>query len=112
VPSVSGECEGANRGGGAGPTDGAPARSAAGREKIESMAYSAVERAKRNLTPHKVARVAMFLFGQRYAAQVGGSMDFWDALPERDKQTCREVLQEIERAPKEFGDDATGEFQS
>jgi hypothetical protein len=59
------------------------------------------ERNRRNLNPHKAARVAMCLYGARYARQGGGSMDFWDALPDEDKQLCREILKQIEEAPSE-----------
>jgi hypothetical protein len=40
------------------------------------------ERALRNLNPHKPARAAMWLWGKEYSQQGGGSMDFWDGLPE------------------------------
>jgi hypothetical protein len=59
------------------------------------------ERDRRNLNPHKAARVALLLYGREYAAQNGGSMDFWDKLSEGRKQTCREELEKIEKAPKE-----------
>ena len=49
----------------------------------------------RNLNPHKEARAAMWLFSSRYAAQKGGSMDFWDSLSESDKRLCRELVDEI-----------------
>ncbi len=55
----------------------------------------------RNLNPHKAARVAMCLWGNRYAAQGGGSMDFWDKLTESEKKLCREILEQIEKAPEE-----------
>jgi hypothetical protein len=35
------------------------------------------------------------------AAQDGGSMDFWDKLSLSEKQLCREVIKQIERAPEE-----------
>lgn len=43
----------------------------------------------------------MVLYSSRYAAQGGGSMDFWDKLSEGEKRTCREVLEQIEAAPSE-----------
>jgi hypothetical protein len=56
---------------------------------------------KRNLNPHKAARVAMVLWNKEYGAQNGGSMDFWDKLSEGDKRICREIVKEIEKAPEE-----------
>ena len=35
---------------------------------------------ERNLNPHKPAVMAMCLLSRHYAAQSGGSMDFWDSL--------------------------------
>ena len=55
----------------------------------------------RNLNPHKPARAAMWLFGKRYAAQGGGSMDFWGRLSESDKRMCRELVADIENAPED-----------
>jgi hypothetical protein len=59
------------------------------------------ERSLRNQNPHKAARLAMFRWGGSYAAQDGGSMDFWDKLSLSEKQLCREVIKQIERAPEE-----------
>jgi hypothetical protein len=59
------------------------------------------ERAQRNLNPHKAAVAAMWLWGSRYAAQGGGSMDFWDSLTRSEKGTCRNMVKQIEAAPKE-----------
>ena len=56
---------------------------------------------KRNLNPHKQARAAMYLFGKRYAAQRGGSMDFWDSLSDSDKRLCRKLVEDIEKSPDE-----------
>ncbi len=56
----------------------------------------------RNLNPHKSAKAAMWLFGQRYAAQGGGSMDFWDSLSESDKNLCRNLVADIAAAPVEI----------
>jgi hypothetical protein len=53
------------------------------------------EAARRNLHPHRSARMAMYLYGSRYAAQNGGSMDFWDKLTESEKQTCRECVEKL-----------------
>lgn len=52
----------------------------------------------RNLNPHKSARAAMWLFGVRYSQQRGGSMDFWDTLPEYEKDACRRMVREINQS--------------
>ena len=57
---------------------------------------------RRNLNPTKLAVAAMYLFGSRYAAQRGGSMDFWDSLPAGDKNLCRELIASIAAARKEM----------
>lgn len=55
----------------------------------------------RNLNPHKAARAAMFLFSKRYAAQGGGSMDFWGSLSKPDQDFCRRCVEGIEKSPAE-----------
>lgn len=57
--------------------------------------------AQENRNPHKAARVAMIMWGGAYAAQSGGSMDFWEKLGPNDKKLCRELVKEIENAPVE-----------
>lgn len=59
--------------------------------------------AKRNLNPHKAAIAAMYLWGDEYSLQGGGSMDFWDALGGGRKETCRELVAKILEAPSERG---------
>lgn len=59
----------------------------------------------RNLNPHKAAVVAMHRWGDRYARQGGGSMDFWDGLSESDKQLCRETVTAVMLAPHELPED-------
>jgi hypothetical protein len=59
------------------------------------------QRAKRNLNPHKPAVVAMAMWGNRYAAQNGGSMDFWDKLSSSEQRICREIVERIAQAPEE-----------
>lgn len=54
-----------------------------------------------NANPHKPARVAMTLFNAEYAAQRGGSIDFWRNLSENKKRICREITEEIVNAPDE-----------
>lgn len=53
------------------------------------------ERARRNLNPHAEARFAMWLWRYEYAAQGGGSMDFWDKLSPGQKQMCKDAVTEI-----------------
>ena len=59
------------------------------------------QRARRNLNPHKPAVAAMYLWGSRYAAQGGGSMDFWDTLRDSQRDLCRRLVARIEEAPAE-----------
>lgn len=54
--------------------------------------------AKRNLNPTAPARIAMTLWCRRYAAQNGGSMDFWDTLSEPEKYQCRMIAEQVRRA--------------
>lgn len=60
----------------------------------------------RNLNAHKPAIVAMSLWGERYAAQSGGCMDFWDTLDKYEKRLCRGIVERInaarEEAPEEM----------
>jgi len=37
----------------------------------------------------------MIMYGQAYAAQGGGSMDFWDALDEHNKRVVRMVIDTV-----------------
>lgn len=57
--------------------------------------------AQENLSPHKPARAAMWLYSKRYAAQSGGSMDFWGSLKSFEKGLCRELVKNIVEAPVE-----------
>lgn len=63
-------------------------------------ARSQLERTRRNLNPHKEARVAMYIWGARYARMGGGSMDFWDSLSKSDQRICRELVDKLERTPE------------
>lgn len=60
-----------------------------------------IARAKRNSNPHGPAVIAMTLWSGRYAAQNGGSMDFWDTLREAEKDQCRRIFDQIIDAPGE-----------
>lgn len=55
----------------------------------------------RNLNPHKAAVVAMSLYGQEYARQDGGAIDFWEALSGSQRARCRELVSRLEAAPPE-----------
>ena len=55
----------------------------------------------RDLHPHKAARAAMWLWGQRYSQQRGGSMTFWDRLTDSERDLCRRMVAEIEAAEPE-----------
>lgn len=55
----------------------------------------------RNLNPHKPAKAAMYLWGERYSKQGGGSMDFWDALSESERRLARDLVADIEKARPE-----------
>lgn len=50
---------------------------------------------ERNLSPHRPAMCAMWLYADRYTSQKGGLMDFWDKLSESDKATCRRMAEQI-----------------
>ena len=52
----------------------------------------------RNLNPHAAACVAMAIWGKRYAAQRGGSMNFWDSLTKGEKQTAAGIANNIRKA--------------
>ena len=58
-------------------------------------------RDRRNSNPHKPALVAMWMWGEVYSRQGGGSMDFWDSRSESDKNLCRELVQRLANAPDE-----------
>jgi hypothetical protein len=49
----------------------------------------------RNLNPTPEARVAMIIWGAEYAAQRGGSMDFWDSLSADRKRRCELVVKTL-----------------
>lgn len=58
---------------------------------------------RRNLNPIPQAVVAMYLYGAEYAAQQGGSMDFWDRLDGRRKRWCKEISDDVIAAAKPKG---------
>jgi len=70
------------------------------------MVYSKeqVKRDRRNINPTAEAVVAMNLFPDDYAfKQRGGSMDFWDNLPEAHKRRCLDLVERIREADKSHG---------
>ena len=58
------------------------------------------EKDKRNINPTPEAVLAMILWGEEYAAQTGGSMDFWDKLHDHHKRQCISGVNRILNADK------------
>lgn len=58
---------------------------------------------RRNLNPTPAAVVAMSIYRSEYAAQKGGSMDFWDKLDESRKRRCQELADWVIKAHKAHG---------
>lgn len=56
------------------------------------------ERDRRNINPTPEAVLAMNLWGSRYAAQRGGSMDFWGTLSESEQRRCRDLAEDFRKA--------------
>lgn len=52
----------------------------------------------RNLNPTPEAVIAMCAWGTRYAAQNGGSMDFWDGLSAADQRLCAQIVESVRKA--------------
>lgn len=50
----------------------------------------------RNLNPTPEAVVACIMFGDRYAAQKDGTMDFWGKLSKVERRRCELVVEYIE----------------
>ena len=66
------------------------------------MALTEKQRAHRNLNPHAEAILAMSWWSDDYAfKQRGGSMDFWDNLPDYKKRLCRDLVKRIRAAKTE-----------
>jgi len=74
-------------------------RCGAGVQLMASERYDA----KRDLDPHKPARMAMWIWGADYAARGLGSMGYWDQLREFEKDMCRRAIKEIMESPDEPG---------
>lgn len=58
------------------------------------------KRDRDNINPTPEAVVAMSLYCHDYAAQRGGSMDFWEALLESRQRRCTELLEDIRKAER------------
>jgi hypothetical protein len=66
------------------------------------MSLTEKQRAKRNLNPHAEAIFAMVHWSDDYAyKQRGGSMDFWDSLPDWKKKIARNAVDRIRKAETE-----------
>lgn len=65
---------------------------------MTSRTLKELKRDHRNLTPHAAAVAAMYLYGAEYAAQSGGSMDFWDKLDSSRRRICCDLVFDIGRA--------------
>ncbi len=62
------------------------------------MAMTEKQRDIRNLNPHAEAVLAMAIWSEDYAfKQRGGSMDFWDSLPDWKKKHCRQLVERIKK---------------
>lgn len=57
----------------------------------------------RSLNPTPEARVAMIAWSDEYAAQRGGTMDFWDKLDLTRRRRCAMIVEEMKKlfAPPE-----------
>ena len=65
---------------------------------VKSAQQRQTEIDRRNINPTAAAVIAMNLWGARYAAQRGGSMDFWDSLDDADKKRCIEIVRDVREA--------------
>lgn len=51
-----------------------------------------------NMNPHAEARLAMALWGEEYAGQRGGAMDFWNNLRPHRQHLCTDILDAVLKA--------------
>jgi len=58
------------------------------------------KRGAENLNPTAEAVAAMYVFSYMYAAQKGGSMDFWHSLTDREKKLCAELVERVRKADR------------
>lgn len=64
-----------------------------------------------NLNPHKFAVAAMWIFRNEYSQHGGGSMDFWQQLPDRYKEMIFTMVRQIEQAPGDSSEIASLHFK-
>lgn len=64
------------------------------------MSADAIASARRNLHPHREARLAMLVWGAEYAKQGGGSMDFYDRLPDSRKKLLSQWCDQLDGTPR------------
>jgi hypothetical protein len=57
---------------------------------------------KRNLNPTAEAIIAMCIWSNEYAAQGGGSADFYESLSPAQKQQCTRIVDQILQAPRSY----------
>lgn len=53
---------------------------------------------RENINPTPAAVAAMYIYCNDYAAQKGGSMDFWKLLPPWKQKVCADLVKDIEAA--------------
>jgi hypothetical protein len=53
------------------------------------------KRDRENLNPTPAARAAMYIYGDEYGAQNGGSMDFWESLSPHKRSVCEDAVKDI-----------------
>jgi hypothetical protein len=68
-----------------------------GRTPDPERTVTTKQRMKRNLNPHAEAVAAMWMWGERYSKQGGGSMDFWDALSDYERSLCVQMVTQIQK---------------
>lgn len=68
-----------------------------------STATTAKKRMQRNLNPRPPAVFAMYHWSADYAAQGGGTMDFFDSLHPADQKYCNDAVTAIVHACVAYG---------
>lgn len=56
---------------------------------------------RRDLNPHKPAKLAMYLWPRHYADSGLGSMGYWDSLDEQQRDYCRRCVADVATARDE-----------
>ena len=54
----------------------------------------------RNMHPHAEAEIARIMYSEEYAAQDGGTIEFWYSLSFQRKEYCACLVDEIVRLPR------------